>query len=81
MLFEAAEDFGLDLSRSIFVGDKSSDIEAGIAAGCYTILVASAPLAVKANPDYVTRDLSAVVPIVNELLSRSVTPSRRHRTA
>src|SRR5215831_13192028 len=39
MLFEAAKDFDLDLSKSFLVGDKSSDIEAGKSAGCITILV------------------------------------------
>ena len=39
MFFEAAKDFHVDLSRSIMIGDRASDIEAGRAAGCYTILV------------------------------------------
>jgi D-glycero-D-manno-heptose 1,7-bisphosphate phosphatase len=86
MLVEAAADFSLDLSRSILVGDKSSDIEAGIAAGCYTILVASphavaSPrLAAKASPDYTVPDLSAAVPIIQDLSDRVVL-SGRHRTA
>ena len=81
MLLEAAADFGLDLSRSIFVGDKSSDVEAGIAAGCYTILVTSTRLAVEPSPDYVVSDLSAVVPIVHDLLERRVALSSSHRTS
>lgn len=36
MLLMARDDLGLDLSRSILVGDKDSDIEAGIAAGVKT---------------------------------------------
>lgn len=39
MLIEAARDKHLDLSRSIIVGDKVSDIQAGVAAGCRTLLV------------------------------------------
>ncbi len=39
MLLEAAEAFNIDLTRSIMIGDRSSDIEAGKAAGCRTILV------------------------------------------
>lgn len=39
MLYEAARDFELDLSRSFLIGDKSSDIGAGEAAGCMTILL------------------------------------------
>ncbi len=37
MLLDAQADLGLDLARSIMVGDKSSDIEAGLAAGCTTV--------------------------------------------
>jgi D-glycero-D-manno-heptose 1,7-bisphosphate phosphatase len=33
MILRAKEDFDLDLSRSVLVGDKDSDIEAGLAAG------------------------------------------------
>ena len=43
MLLQAARDLGIDLRNSYMVGDKASDIEAGRAAGCKTILV---------RPDY-----------------------------
>lgn len=39
MLLEAAKDFKLDLSRSFFIGDKTSDIVAGERVGCMTVLV------------------------------------------
>jgi D-glycero-D-manno-heptose 1,7-bisphosphate phosphatase len=39
MLLEAARDHSVDLARSYMIGDKTSDIEAGRAAGCRTILV------------------------------------------
>ena len=39
MLLQAAADFPLDLGGSFLVGDKLSDIEAGLAAGCTPILV------------------------------------------
>ena len=39
MLFKAAEEYNIDLSKSYLVGDKMSDIEAGNAAGCHVILV------------------------------------------
>jgi D-glycero-D-manno-heptose 1,7-bisphosphate phosphatase len=39
MLLAAAEELGIDLSSSWMVGDKSADVEAGIAAGCKPILV------------------------------------------
>jgi D-glycero-D-manno-heptose 1,7-bisphosphate phosphatase len=39
MLQLAAREHALDLPRSVLVGDKDSDLEAGRAAGCQTILV------------------------------------------
>ena len=39
MLLQAAADFSLNLGGSFLVGDKLSDIEAGLAAGCTPILV------------------------------------------
>ncbi len=40
MLLEASQELGIDLKQSIMVGDRSSDILAGIAAGCRrTILI------------------------------------------
>ena len=40
MLRQAATRWNIDLSRSFMVGDRDSDIEAGLAVGCTTILVA-----------------------------------------
>jgi D-glycero-D-manno-heptose 1,7-bisphosphate phosphatase len=39
MLLEAAEELGIDLSRSFMVGDRASDVEAGRAAGCTTVFI------------------------------------------
>lgn len=39
LVFKAARDYIIDLSKSYFVGDTVSDIECGINAGCKTILV------------------------------------------
>lgn len=39
MLLQAQKDFNLDLEKSFMIGDRTSDIKAGIAAGCKTILV------------------------------------------
>jgi D-glycero-D-manno-heptose 1,7-bisphosphate phosphatase len=38
MLRSAAEDFNIDLRRSLFIGDSSTDIQAALAAGCRPIL-------------------------------------------
>lgn len=40
MILKAAEQHGLDLSRSWMIGDQESDVEAGRNAGCKTIRVA-----------------------------------------
>ncbi len=39
LLFKAAEINNLDLPKSFFVGDRLSDIECGINAGCRTVLL------------------------------------------
>ena len=39
MLRQAAERWDLDLERSFVVGDRWRDIDAGRAAGCYTVLI------------------------------------------
>lgn len=41
MLLKAAQDLSIDLSRSWMLGDSFRDIEAGIRAGCRTILIES----------------------------------------
>ena len=39
MLLRAAVEWGIDLESSFMVGDRGSDIEAGQAAGCRTVLI------------------------------------------
>ena len=39
MLMRAANDLGLDLERSLMIGDRESDLDAGFRAGCRTALV------------------------------------------
>jgi len=39
MLLQAARDLSLDLRNSYLVGDKLSDLQAGAAAGCRTVMV------------------------------------------
>jgi D-glycero-D-manno-heptose 1,7-bisphosphate phosphatase len=41
LLFSAAADFNIDLSRSIFIGDSETDVLAAQAAGCAPILLSS----------------------------------------
>lgn len=58
LLHEAARLFGLDLRRSALVGDRWSDIVAGQAAGCRTVLI-DGPWSGRGRcaPDLVARDL------------------------
>jgi D-glycero-D-manno-heptose 1,7-bisphosphate phosphatase len=62
MLLDAAEDWGVDLTRSLMVGDRWRDIEAGRRAGVTTVWVRSdygeSP---PAAPDYVVDRLLDVV--------------------
>lgn len=39
MILEAAESFDIDLSESFMIGDKPSDVEAGLRAGCRVLRV------------------------------------------
>lgn len=61
MLLQAARDLNLDLSQSVLVGDKQSDLEAGRAAGvasCVLVESGHAPSAkARAIADYVCADL------------------------
>ena len=68
MLLQAAKDLELDLAGSFAIGDRPSDIAAGAAAGCRTILVltgehneapieTSQPFDASIRPDFTARDL------------------------
>lgn len=67
LILEAAEEWEIDLSRSWVVGDKQSDLDAGRAAGCRTILVRTGyGLETEREPtgdgaDFVADDLAAAV--------------------
>jgi D-glycero-D-manno-heptose 1,7-bisphosphate phosphatase len=77
LLLKLAQRFGLDLKKSVMIGDALSDIEAGAAVGCMTILVMtgrgreqlSNALATGKNGFLVATDLSAAT----DLLLDSVT--------
>jgi D-glycero-D-manno-heptose 1,7-bisphosphate phosphatase len=43
LLLKAADLWGVDLQASFMVGDRWTDIEAGYAAGCRTVLIGGAP--------------------------------------
>lgn len=70
MLLRAAEEMGLDLSRSYLVGDMTTDIAAGKRAGCFTILVRTgfggADGRADSAPDAVCADLAAAADLILE---------------
>lgn len=70
MIIQASRQHGIDLSRSIMVGDSAKDILAGKAAGCARTLLVKTGNGLQAMasltengtpPDHVTADLAAAV--------------------
>ncbi|MEK6252908.1 MAG: HAD family hydrolase [Actinomycetota bacterium] len=67
LLLDAARYWGIDLQRSVMVGDRWRDVEAGRRAGCKTVFIDSgyserSPEA----PDYTVRQLGEAVPWILE---------------
>lgn len=62
LLLDAAKEFDIDLKESYSIGDRESDIEAGIAAGTKNILVQTGnhPVTSK-DADYTAKDLLEAV--------------------
>jgi len=63
LILQAARELDLDPSRSFMIGDKPSDVEAGVRAGCRTILLSSQPAASRsaAGADAVVTDWPGAV--------------------
>lgn len=68
MVFEAAREHRLDLSRSFFVGDKEIDVECGRNAGVRTVLVRTGygKRMSDCGADWVARDLAEAADIIIE---------------
>lgn len=68
MLLEAASTLDLDLSASWMIGDTDTDIAAGVAAGCRTVLIEHPGSARKrtgqASPDLLAADLADAVALL-----------------
>jgi len=61
MLLEAASELAIDLDKSIMIGDRNSDVEAGKNAGCFTIFIDyayNAPL--NSSPDLIVSSLTEI---------------------
>lgn len=62
LLYEAAEEWDIDLSRSFMIGDRWKDVEAGRSAGCKTVFVDYAYDEKKPqHPDYLTNSVADAV--------------------
>jgi D-glycero-D-manno-heptose 1,7-bisphosphate phosphatase len=73
LLIQAQKRYNIDLSHSFMVGDRWSDIVAGAAAGCKTLLVATSySKAERCTPDYTVRDLPEAVELIKRLKSQDV---------
>jgi D-glycero-D-manno-heptose 1,7-bisphosphate phosphatase len=65
MLLDAAEQLGLDLSRSWMVGDRWRDIDCGAAAGVRTIFIDwGYDEKLRAKPDYTVKSFPAATGII-----------------
>jgi D-glycero-D-manno-heptose 1,7-bisphosphate phosphatase len=68
MLLDAGRELGVEMSRSWMVGDTDADVEAGRAAGCRTLLIASPQSAHKrcraVSPDLVAADFREAAGLV-----------------
>jgi D-glycero-D-manno-heptose 1,7-bisphosphate phosphatase len=80
MLLKAADEMDIDLNQSWCVGNSSRDIEAGVRAGCKTILIDLPPshqktrptvLLTRVNPDYKAVNIKEVVNIIKKHLRSS----------
>jgi len=68
MVLEAAADYGIDLGRSFFIGDKSLDVECGRRAGTRTVQVLTGYGAGQpAQADYTVPDAIHAVRLVLEI--------------
>ena len=64
MVHRAVNDFGLDPSQAIFIGDKDCDIELGQQFGARTILISNGQYEVKAIPMAKAKDLVEAAQII-----------------
>lgn len=67
MLLEAAGERDIDLTSSFMIGDRHSDVEAGLAAGCRTILIGEGDHSSKVIPDYKMSSLLEAAKLIVDL--------------
>ncbi|MDR0548101.1 MAG: HAD-IIIA family hydrolase [Deltaproteobacteria bacterium] len=71
LILKAAEENGIDLGASWLIGDRASDVEAGVRAGCLTIFLDFDYAEPKATrPNFVRTSLKAAIDLILEEESR-----------
>ena len=86
MLLAAEKDMDIDLKESWMVGNSARDIEAGLRAGCRTIMLAGRTHEQnlhlgEPNPDYKAVNLKEVVNIIKKHLRSSAKPPQNDQPA
>ena len=66
MLFLASEEHGVDLAKSILVGDKETDVLAGIRAGVARTVLISSKLKVSTQADFVVESIAQLEGILEQ---------------
>ncbi len=66
MILKAAQACGIDLAKSYMVGDRRSDVDAGVAAGCKTVFIDLHYAAEKKpkHPDIVAQSITDAVDMI-----------------
>jgi histidinol phosphatase-like enzyme len=75
LLFQARDTLNLDLARWMMIGDKESDVVAGLAAGCHTIRLPAATHSEPTKAHYAASSIQQAVAYVLALLEAGVRSS------
>jgi D-glycero-D-manno-heptose 1,7-bisphosphate phosphatase len=71
MIYQAAEEHDIDLSKSWMIGDSFVDVEVGSSVGCKTIFIGNKKCYIweemKSEPDYVALDLYQASKIIKDI--------------
>ena len=85
LLLQAARELQIDLNSAYMIGDGITDVQAGVSAGTKTIYIGQRKEYVMdafgrhgVGPDYIVRDLSAAVAVIEKQLTEEQTLSRSH---
>tara|TARA_X000000950_G_scaffold29542_1_gene31972 strand:+ start:2795 stop:3343 length:549 start_codon:yes stop_codon:yes gene_type:complete len=70
MIYQAKEDFNIDLSRSLLIGDKLTDIKAGQNAGIGTNVLYTGKDEIKTDSEYANHSVSSLNEVKLFLLDR-----------